>query len=184
MTELRVTGERQGERLSRRFRDAGIDVEACYQCGRCSAGCPVSEHGDLLPMEVVRLSSYGEEDTLTKAHAIWLCASCGTCTTRCPNDIDIAGVMDVLREWALRNGVPAAERRVALFHRTFLKSVRRGGRTYELGMLGAYKMKSGDLFSDIGLGLRMLWKGKLRFIRRGIRDRDEVKKIFKRTAGD
>jgi hypothetical protein len=70
--------------------------------------------------------------------------------------------------------------RVAAFHKSFLRSVRRWGRTYEAGMLGAYKMRSGDLFGDLKLGLAMMKRGKLRLLPRRIRRRREVKKMFKR----
>jgi heterodisulfide reductase subunit C len=69
----------------------GIDVHACFQCGRCSAGCPVADYFDLQVMEVVRLASYGMEDILLGSRTIWLCAACETCATRCPNEIEIAG---------------------------------------------------------------------------------------------
>ena len=163
---------------------AGVDVAACYQCGRCSAGCPVSPFFDLLPMEVVRLSAYGMEEPLMSSRTIWLCASCETCTTRCPNGIDIARLMDVLREWCLKKGHPPAEARVPVFHRAFLTSVKHWGRTFEIGMLGAYKLRSGDLFGDMKLGMKLFFKGKLRLFPRSIRGKREVREMFNRGGDD
>ena len=107
-------------------------------------------------MEVVRLAAYGQEEVLLDSHTIWLCAACETCATRCPNSIEIAGLMDVLRELALRKGVKPAEPRIPAFHRSFLGSVGRWGRAYEIGMIANYKVKSGDLMGDMALGMQML----------------------------
>ena len=76
----------------------GQKVRHCYQCKKCSAGCPVAFTMDILPHEVMKLVQYGQSDRLLECSTVWLCASCETCSTRCPNDIDIAGVMDGLRE--------------------------------------------------------------------------------------
>lgn len=160
---------------------AGVDVNACFQCGRCSAGCPVSSFFDLTPMEVVRLASYGMEQELVTSHTIWLCAACETCSTRCPNSVDIAKTMDVLREWTLKKGYPPAEPRIPVFHRSFLNTVQRWGRVYELGMIGAYKMRSGDLFGDMKLGMQMFKKGKIHLLPHGIRGKEEVRAIFRKT---
>jgi heterodisulfide reductase subunit C len=131
-------------------------------------------------MEVIRLCAYGQEEMLLSCQTIWLCASCETCTTRCPNEIDIAGVMDFLRQRALARGLKPADRRVAAFHRSFLRSVRRWGRTFEVGMLGAYKVRSGDLLGDMKLGMAMLKRGKLRLWPRKIRGRRAVRAMFKK----
>jgi heterodisulfide reductase subunit C len=120
---------------------------------------------------------------LLSSHTIWLCASCETCTTRCPNGIDIAAVMDRLRQRALALGVRPAEKRITAFHRSFLRSVRRWGRTYEIGMLAAYKTRSGDLFGDLGLGWKMFRRGKLRLRPRRIKGRRQVKALFKKGRG-
>jgi heterodisulfide reductase subunit C2 len=161
-----------------KLRERKIDVHSCYQCGRCSAGCPVGDFFDLPVMAVVRLAAYGEEERLLRSRTIWLCAACETCATRCPNGIEIAGLMDVLRELALRKGVPAAEPRIPVFHQAFLDSVKRWGRIYEIGMIGAYKIKSGDLMGDVGLGLRMFAKGKLSLLPHAIDGRSEVGEIL------
>jgi len=180
MSQDAVTPEQTCRELIQALADDALDVQACYQCGRCSAGCPVSPFFDLLPMQVVRLAAYGLEDELLGCQTIWLCAACETCTTRCPNGIDIAALMDRLRQRALASGVKPAERKVAAFHRSFLRSVRRWGRTYEVGMLAAYKTRSGDLFSDLGLGWKMFRRGKLHLLPRGIKGKRTVKALFKR----
>ena len=129
-------------------------------------------------MEVVRLASYGMEDQLLTSKSIWLCAACETCATRCPNDIDIAVLMDVLRELALRKNIKPAEPRVPIFHKTFLESINRWGRAYEIGLIAGYKMRSGDFMGDMKLGLKVMLKGKLSLIPHSIKGKAEIKKIF------
>ena len=166
--------------LVQELKQAGVEVTACYQCGRCSAGCPLAEFFDLRPMQVVRLCAYGQGEPVLDSHAIWLCASCETCTTRCPNGIDIAHLMDVLRSRALREGRPAAESRIQTFHRAFLNSIRRHGRVYEVGMIAGYKLRSGDLMGDVGLGLEMFKRGKLSLLPTRIKGRRQVRELFQR----
>ena len=138
----RLTIPKTQEDLIEELREAGADVTACYQCGRCSAGCPVAEFFDLKPMEVVRLCCYGQENLLTESRTVWLCASCETCTTRCPNGIDIARMMDVLRSRALRKGQVKTEPKVVAFHKSFLGSIKNHGRVFEIGMLTGYMLQN------------------------------------------
>jgi len=163
------------ERTSQKVRD-------CYQCKKCSAGCPVAFAMDLLPHEVMKFVQYGQDSRLLGSHTIWLCASCETCTTRCPNEIDIAGVMDGLRALALERGVPPAEPEVDRFHRSFLAGIKVAGRTNESVLIGQYKARTGRLFDDLGLAVVMLLKGKVSVLPQFVRDRRAVRRIFERTS--
>ena len=77
---------------------------ACYQCGTCAAGCPFIEEMDLTPDEVLRHIVMDKKDVLA-SRTIWLCSSCFTCAERCPRDINIAHIMEGLRQIILRNNI-------------------------------------------------------------------------------
>jgi heterodisulfide reductase subunit C len=81
---------------------SGQNLLACYQCGKCSAGCPVVSQMDILPNQIIRFSQLGLEDDLLASRAIWTCASCMTCNVRCPKGINIAEVIEALRQIMLR----------------------------------------------------------------------------------
>ena len=90
--------------LTRRLNEiSGTNVMKCYQCGKCSSGCPVVDHMDLLPNQVLRLAQIGETRDLVDSNTAWICAACLTCTVRCPRGIKIAEVMEALREIMLRS---------------------------------------------------------------------------------
>ncbi len=80
---------------------SGQDLHKCYQCGKCSAGCPAAGSMDILPNQVIRLVQLGLENEALTAQTIWFCASCLTCAARCPQGVDVARVMESLREMAM-----------------------------------------------------------------------------------
>ena len=78
---------------------------ACYQCGKCSAGCPSIEAMDVLPSQIIRWVQLGQIETALQTKTIWLCAACYTCRVRCPRGVDLARVMEALRQLVLRENV-------------------------------------------------------------------------------
>ncbi len=163
---------------------AATHVEACYQCGKCSGGCPLSFAMDYQPRQVMRLVQLGLADEALASRTIWLCATCFTCTARCPRDIDIAGVMDALRILARRRAVRPGDGNVVVFHRAFLNSVRRHGRSHEFGALIGYKLGTLRLTEDLLLGLKMFVKGKLTILPETTKGRKEISAIFAEAARD
>ncbi|MBW1839975.1 MAG: 4Fe-4S dicluster domain-containing protein, partial [Deltaproteobacteria bacterium] len=104
-------------------KSSGVKVSACYQCKKCSSGCPVTFAMDYLPNKLLHMIQMGLKDEVLKSATIWVCASCETCTTRCPNDIDIARIMDVMRRESLKSGLATGEKKVPVFHDAFLSSI-------------------------------------------------------------
>ena len=84
---------------------SGENLYACYQCGKCSAGCPAISSMDILPNQIIKLLQVGYTDDALKSKTIWICASCFTCTARCPKGVDLAKVMEALRQIVLRKNI-------------------------------------------------------------------------------
>ena len=99
----------------------------------------MAEVTDMLPHRVIRLVQLGQRREVQGASHIWLCTGCGTCSERCPNQVDVAGVMDRLKAQAIRVPDTAETENAARFHRLFLNSVERFGRAYEFGVLRKLK---------------------------------------------
>jgi len=161
---------------------SGQVIQLCYHCHKCTAGCPVAFAMDYGPDRLLRMMQFGLKEQVLCSSDIWICASCETCGTRCPNEIDIARVMDALRQMAVEEGLPTKERNVPLFHNLFLSIVKRLGRMHEASLMGLYKPLSRDLFSDIPMGLKMILKGKIPLLPHRIKGSDEVEKIFERSG--
>lgn len=154
-------------------------LSLCYQCGNCTAGCPYSFAYDIPVSKIMRLLQLGQKEEVLKSKSIWLCATCESCTTRCPNNIDVARIMDVLRHIARREGY-APVKTVKTFWDSFLNSVEKHGRVFEMGLLANYIARTGRFWTDIELGPKILPKGKLHFKPHEIQGKEEVAKIFER----
>jgi len=160
----------------------GLNVATCYQCGKCSAGCPMAGEMTLRPHDLMRLVQNDDRKRLLEDGSIWLCLTCETCTARCPNECDSARVIDCLREIALREDPGRAPRSIRAFHKAFLDQIRMNGRVFELGLIIQYKMTGGPLFQDALAAPGMLRRGKLALKPRRIKGVKEVRRIFRACA--
>jgi len=108
---------------------SGQNLLVCYQCGKCSAGCPAVDEMDILPNQIIRFAQLGLKEELLASKAIWVCASCMTCNVRCPKGINIAEVIEAIRQILLRQRkdhvkveeLKPSERGTKLFSRVYLK---------------------------------------------------------------
>ena len=155
----------------------------CYQCGKCSAGCPMGTEMTLKPHDVMRLVASGRTSRVAADESIWLCLTCETCSARCPNDCDPAGVIDTVRQLSLEAGLSDAPRRIAAFHRAFLTQIESNGRLHEMGLVMEYKLRTGDLMKDVTNAPGMVSRGKLSLRPDRIRGVDEMKRIFAKCGG-
>ncbi|GAW92989.1 4Fe-4S dicluster domain-containing protein [Calderihabitans maritimus] len=159
---------------------SNVDPSSCYQCGKCTAGCPVSFAMDYTPRQVMRMIQLGMEQEALSSHTIWLCACCETCSVRCPKNIDLAKVMETLRIEAKRRGM-VAERNIDLFADLFLNSVEKYGRVHEMGLILQYNLKTGQFFKDANLAPTLFKNSKIHLQADKIQDGGAVKRIFQRV---
>lgn len=156
-------------------------IELCYHCHKCTAGCPVAVEMEYGPDRVLRLVQLGEKDRVLTSGDLWICASCETCGTRCPNEINIAAVMDALRVIALAEGYPTPEPAAPTFHKLFLGTVGWFGRMHEASLLALYTIRTMNLVADIGTSVRMFLKGKIPLIPHRVKAMHEVRRLFRET---
>ncbi|MCU0661385.1 MAG: 4Fe-4S dicluster domain-containing protein [Myxococcota bacterium] len=147
--------------LSELRQQTGQNAARCYQCGKCSAGCPMAQEMSLRPHDIMRAIASGHEQRLFEGDSIWLCLTCETCTARCPNECDPARVIDFLREKALAKNPKKAPRPIRAFHKAFIRQIRTHGRVYEMGLIADYKLSGGALFQDVSAAPGMMARGKL-----------------------
>jgi heterodisulfide reductase subunit C len=163
---------------------SGADLSKCYQCKKCTSGCPVSSMAKCPPSEMMRRLHLGLGDELLNSDILWMCVSCETCSARCPMGIDVAAVMDALRKLAVQRGSAKPEGNVPLFNRAFLKTVQVFGRTYDIAMIAGYKLGSGKFLADTEKFPTMLRKRKIALLPPRGADRRTVRRIFKKTKQD
>lgn len=157
---------------------SGINFNVCLQCKTCVNGCPFVDGMDYAPNQILRLVQLGQEEAALNSSTIWVCVGCNTCSSVCPMAIDIPKVMDALRHHAMEKGIKPAEPDILHFHEEVLKTVEKYGRTHKLEIMMRYKLKTRQLLSDMGMGLKMLKKRKLDLKPSRIKDRAAIGKIF------
>lgn len=187
MSELETRLKADVEKL------AHTRVDDCYQCGKCTAGCPRGEVMDAGPTRLIRLVQTGNVLEAARCESVWQCVSCLTCSTRCPKSVNIAGVVDALRQISAERGI-TAERfaKTVLFQKEFLRNIRRNGRTNELELVAAWKLlgfaqdfNPFAALKDAQLGPKMFFRHKLHFMPGSpVKDKGVVRRIFDRCSAD
>jgi heterodisulfide reductase subunit C len=160
----------------------GASPLGCFQCAKCSSGCPVAGRGDLQPHQLVRLLQTGQSEAALSSRFIWECTSCQTCITRCPQKIDIPAMNDALRALSLEAGKASPGAALPAFNEAFLNAVRRRGRVHELSLMASFKLRTGRLLEDTDKAPMMLKKGKLPLFGGRAGKRSERKELFRRAA--
>ena len=166
---------------------SGEKISSCFQCGKCTNGCPITFAMDIPPHKLIHLLQYGQDNDVLRSDTIWVCASCETCTTRCPNGIDIAHVMDTLRQLSKREGIKSSQNSIPVFHSAFLNSIKRHGRVHEAEMVVTYSIKDTGLVSLLKLtsyGLAMFLKGKVKLLPHRLRGIKYIKNLFRKAEAN
>lgn len=158
---------------------AQVNIRDCYQCGKCSAGCPMASGMDAGPREVVHMLQLGLVEDALRAKSPWICAQCMTCSSRCPQQIDVAELMRAVRMTSHERGYRASKES-DVFENVFIEGVRGHGRNSETWLAAAYNLRSGHLFQDMGNAPKMLSKGLVGVQHENVADREAVRRLVDR----
>jgi heterodisulfide reductase subunit C len=135
----------------------GEKLMRCFQCGTCTSDCPIAKFSDTYrPRQIIRMAQLGLKDRVLKSDTLWLCAACFTCTDRCPQGVEVASVIRVLRNLAAEQGI------VPQVFKDEAASILESGYAYRIPELRLRKRET--------LGLPPLPKGNSESIRKSLRD--------------
>jgi heterodisulfide reductase subunit C2 len=139
-TALNIVGNEQAWSQDLALK-TGIQVSSCYQCLRCTNACPVSTFMDIKPHQIVRRVLLGQQESLLTCSAFWVCLSCEMCSTYCPNEIDVAALMNRLKNMVMEQHREPAEIAIATFHKVFLDVLDKHGRINELQLMNRFQWR-------------------------------------------
>jgi heterodisulfide reductase subunit C len=113
----------------------GEAIHSCIQCGMCTGSCPTASKWDYPPRKAIAMVRAGLREELLSSNSMWFCASCYTCTVRCPRDIKPADIMHALEILSIRSGLSTKRSRTPTMYKCFVESAKGNGRVYELGVM-------------------------------------------------
>ncbi len=174
---------------------SGQNLQACYQCRRCAAGCPVGEETGVTPDRLIRTILVGDRETALNNLLVWKCVACFTCGTRCPNNIQTARINETLKIMSKESGCKPLTPRIADFHNAFMTTTGHLGRFNEIESMAIYETKT--LFKELGkgnvkavidemkaqgkLGAEMMKKKRMHFGVDRVKNRSEIKALYKKS---
>ena len=146
------------ERLQKIMDKADVRQYDCYQCGKCSGGCPMANGMDLKPRGIMRCAQVGALDTILNSNTIWLCSGCYACVDRCPHDVNVPAFIEEARYEAMRQGIKRHDSDV--LNKAFVANIKMFGRSHEMILAGLYNVLALKPIQDVSSLPHML-KNKL-----------------------
>jgi heterodisulfide reductase subunit C len=176
---------------------SGQNLQACYQCRRCAAGCPVGEETGVTPDRLIRMILVGDKEAALNNLLVWKCVACYTCGTRCPNNIQTARITETLKLMSKEAHLKPLVPRIADFHNAFMTSTGHLGRVNEIELMAIYETKT--MFKELAkgnlkamfeemtnqgkLGAEMTKKKRMHFGMDRVKNRAEIKALYKKSKG-
>jgi heterodisulfide reductase subunit C len=176
---------------------SGQNIQACYQCRRCAAGCPVGEETGITPDRLIRTILVGDRDGALSNLLVWKCVACYTCGTRCPNNIQTARITETLKQMSKEAHLAPLMPRIADFHNAFMTSTSHLGRFNEIESMAIYETKTlfkeltrGNLKAIVDemtaqgkLGAAMSKKKRMHVGIDRVKNHSEIKALYKKSKG-
>jgi heterodisulfide reductase subunit C len=160
---------------------AGKRILDCIQCGVCAGSCHARFAMDYSPMQIIKMAQLGLKKDVLSSSTIWICASCYTCTSRCPRGIDIPLLMSSFKNKAMEDKVPAKIPTKPKFHKAFTEIVGKYGRMHEAQLQVKLMKKTNPkaVLNNMLFGLQMYRKGKVKIAPSRIKHTKDIEAIFK-----
>lgn len=92
--------------LSNLSKYGAFDITDCFNCGNCTAVCPLSQDGSSFPRRMVRYAQIGTKDRLLGSKELWQCFYCGECSETCPRQAEPGEFMAAARRYAIARSDP------------------------------------------------------------------------------
>jgi ferredoxin len=96
-----------------------FDISACFNCGNCTAVCPLAEEGGSFPRRMIRLGQIGAKDQIVTAKEPWLCYYCAECSETCPRQAEPGEYMAALRRYQIATLDPTGLGKLMFRHSWF-----------------------------------------------------------------
>lgn len=159
----------------------GEKIKKCIQCGTCTGSCPVSYTMDISPREIIALFRAGDIESILASRTIWICASCYACTVRCPSGIKVTDILYALKRMAMEKDLFPKRFPVYVLSKSFVSMTNLFGRSYELGLLLSFYLKTNPLklLGLLPLGYRLWRKGRIGVIPKRIKKRKQLSEILR-----
>jgi heterodisulfide reductase subunit C len=159
----------------------GESLKKCIQCGTCTGTCPVSYTMDITPREIIALFRAGDIETILSSRTIWICASCYSCTIRCPQGVKVTDILYTLKRLAMENEIFPKKFPVYALSNAFVKFTNMFGRSYEPGLILAYYLRTNPfkLFGMLPLFLKLAPRGRIGLLPHKIKGKKNFSKILK-----
>lgn len=162
----------------------GEKVKECIQCGTCSASCPTSYAMDYTPREIIASLRAGSLDRVLRSNTIWLCASCYSCTVRCPSGIKLTDIMYELKRLAIEFKILPRKAKAPIVSKLFVSIVDKYGRISETELVGKFMMKTNPLstLKMIPRATKLFLRGRLPLIPNRIEGTHDLRKSTEELA--
>lgn len=158
---------------------AGVTRHDCYQCGKCTGGCPMAGGMDLGPRGVMRCVQIGSLKRILESDTIWLCSGCYACVDRCPHDVNVPALIEECRYEAMRRGINRRDSEV--LNKVFVNNIKMFGRSHEMILAGAYNALALKPTQDVASLPHMLENKMLGVMPNTIEGNDELAEIIERA---